>query len=92
MGGSVALKEGSAVVVTGDEMPPLVVHRDVHAGTVLATLADALVCELVGPLVGVDADVGWDPVDDNGDGEVTDEELELLGEAREGQRAPASPW
>ena len=79
----------SSVAVAGDEVAQLEVDVDVHVGAALGAGASAAVRQLVCSLVGVDANVRRDPVDDDRDGEVADEELELLGEVGVGAGAPA---
>ena len=66
-----------------------VVDFDVDVGAAVSRPRQALVGEHVRSLVGLQAHVSRHPFDDDGDGEVADELLDLLGEGGVGARAPA---
>jgi hypothetical protein len=76
-----ASKLASSIVGAGDEAASGIVDVDVDVGPVLEALLGAAIGELVSQLVGVDTHVSWDPVNDDGDREAADLELERLGQA-----------
>ena len=65
------------------------VSTDIDVGAVLGAVFGAAIRECVCPLVGVDADVGRDPVDSDRDGEVSHGALDGHGKVGVCERAPA---